>query len=60
MLGPAWWRLEVGIREAEALWRNAVADQVTEGGGGGLVMEGFVDEEMDFEWDLLWDSEPAN
>ncbi len=58
VLGPEWWRQEVGIRGAEAAGRSVVVEQVSEIGGG-LDMEGFMREEKDFELDLLWDREPV-
>lgn len=35
-LGPEWWKQEVGIREAEAVGRRGVVEQVREVGGAGL------------------------
>ena len=58
MLGPEWWGKEVGIRGAEGTGGGVEADQVSEVGGG-LVMEGFVGEEKDFELDALRDREPV-
>jgi len=40
------------------MWEGVVAEQVDEVGGG-LVMEGFMSEEKDFEVDPLWDWEPV-
>ena len=53
-LGPKWCRQEFGISRAEAVRRSAVMEQVREVGRG-LVMEGFVSEEMGFEMNPLWD-----
>ena len=55
MLGPEWWRQEVGIRGAKAARGIVLVEQVGKVGRG-LVMEGFVSEEKDYELDLLWDN----
>ena len=58
VLGSEWWRQEVGIRGAEAAGRSVVVEQVGEVAGG-LVVEGFVGEEEDYEMDALRDREPV-
>lgn len=51
--GPEWCSQEVGIGEAKAGGKRVVVEHVSEVGRG-LVMQGFVSEEEDFE---LWDRE---
>lgn len=58
MLGPEWWSKEVGIRRTEAAGWVVAMEHVSEVGRG-LVMEGFVCEEEDFELNALWNWEPV-
>ena len=58
VLGSEWCWQEVGIRGTEGAGRSVMVEQICEVGGG-LVMEGFVSEEKEFELDALWDREPV-
>lgn len=57
-LGSDWWTQEVGIRGAEVVGRSVLMEQVGDRVGG-MVTEGFLGEEKDFELDPLWDRKPV-
>ena len=56
VLAPEWTGEEMVLEEPTG-W-SVVMEEVGEAGGG-LIMEGFVGEEKDFVFYVLWDKEPV-
>lgn len=53
-----WWSQEVSIRGARTAGGGMVVEQISEEGGG-LVVQGFIGKEKEFESCRLWDEEPV-